>query len=76
LPFPPLGYHPDPGIKPTSLVAPALQEDSLTLSHWGNPFWMFIYFKQNNISQEIEYRSSGKCSCLLLSPILKRFTNM
>ena len=32
LPCPPLGDLPNPGIKPTS---PALQVDSLLLSHWG-----------------------------------------
>ena len=32
LPFPSQGDLPDPGIKPKS---PALQEDSLVLSHWG-----------------------------------------
>jgi len=34
LPFPSLGDLPDPGIKPTS---PALQVDSLPLSHQGSP---------------------------------------
>ena len=33
LPFPSLGYLPDPGIKP---VSPAFQADSLPLSHWGS----------------------------------------
>jgi len=33
LPCPPLGDLPDPGIKPGS---PALQEDSLPLSHLGS----------------------------------------
>ena len=33
LPFPPLGYLPNPGIKPTSL---ALQADSLPLYHLGS----------------------------------------
>ena len=33
LPFPSPGYLPDLGIKPPS---PALQVDSLALSHWGN----------------------------------------
>ena len=28
---------PDTGIKPTSLRSPALQVDSLLLSHWGSP---------------------------------------
>ena len=32
---PPPGDLPDPGIKPMSPVAPALQADSLPLSHWG-----------------------------------------
>ena len=35
LPFPSPAYLPDPGIKP---VTPALQVDSLLLSHWGSPF--------------------------------------
>ena len=34
LPFPPPGELPNPGIKPSS---PALQEESLTLSHLGSP---------------------------------------
>ena len=34
LPRPPPGDLPDPGIKP---VSPALQADSLQLSHWGSP---------------------------------------
>ena len=33
LPFPPPGYLPDPGIKPTLPVSLVLQEDSLPLSH-------------------------------------------
>ena len=37
LPFPPPGCLPDPGMEPTSPVAPALQADSLSLSHWGSP---------------------------------------
>ena len=31
------GDLPYPGIKPTSLAVPALQADSLPLSHWGSP---------------------------------------
>ena len=34
LPFPPPGHLPDPGIKP---VSPALQADSLPLSHQQSP---------------------------------------
>ena len=36
-PFPPPGDLPNPGIEPTSPAAPALQADSLLLSHRGNP---------------------------------------
>ena len=38
LPFPPLGDLPDPGIKPTSPVHPALQADSLLLEPHGQSF--------------------------------------
>ena len=37
LPCPSAGALPDPGIKPTSPASPALQADSLPLSHWGSP---------------------------------------
>ena len=37
LPCPPPWDLPDPGIEPTSLVSPALQADSLPLSHPGEP---------------------------------------
>ena len=40
LPFPSPGDLPDSGIKPTSPVSPALQEDSLPLSHEGLDFYM------------------------------------
>ena len=36
LPFPSPGYLPDPGIEPSSRVAPALQANSLPLSHQGS----------------------------------------
>ena len=32
---------PHPGIEPTSLTTPALQADSLPLSHWGRPLVTF-----------------------------------
>ena len=38
-PCSPLGDLPDPGIKPASPVAPALQTVSLVLRHWGSPAW-------------------------------------
>ena len=34
LPCPPPGHLTDPGFEPTSPMAPALQADSLLLSHW------------------------------------------
>ena len=37
LPCPPSGGFPDPGIKPMSSASPALQVDSLLLSHWISP---------------------------------------
>ena len=37
LPYPPPGDLPDPGIEPESPEAPALQVDSLLLSHQGSP---------------------------------------
>ena len=41
LPFPPPGDLPDPGIKPMSPASPALQADSLPLSHRGSPLvWL------------------------------------
>ena len=38
LPYPPPGDLPHPGIEPRSPVAPALQVDSLLLSHWESPY--------------------------------------
>ena len=37
-PFPPPGDFPNPGIEPSSPEAPALQADSLSLSHKGSPW--------------------------------------
>jgi len=37
LPFRSPGDLPNPGIEPESTVSPALQMDSLLLSHWGSP---------------------------------------
>ena len=36
LPCPPPGDLPNPGIEPTSPVAPTLQADFLPLSYWGS----------------------------------------
>ena len=43
LPFPPPGDLPNPGLKPLSPESPALQADSLPLSHWGSPIMYSIY---------------------------------
>ena len=51
LPCPPLGKLPDPGIEPRSPVAPALQVDSLLLSHQGSQIsYIVLYntFHTNN----------------------------
>ena len=36
--FPTPGDLPNPGTEPVSPASPALQADSLLLSHWGSPF--------------------------------------
>ena len=45
LPYPTPGGRtlPDPGIEPATPVSPALQMDSLPLSHWGSPSYIYIY---------------------------------
>ena len=42
LPSPPLGDLPDPGIKPMSLMSPALTGCSLSLTHLGSPHSLYI----------------------------------
>ena len=58
LPFISPGALPDPGVKPTSPVTPASQEDSYLLSHQGRQiiymFYMYIY----NIYDYILYNPS------------------
>jgi len=43
LPFPSPGDLPDPGIKPVSLMFPALQAQSLLLSHQRSPIRVFVF---------------------------------
>ena len=45
LPCPPPGDLPDPGIEPASPAAPALQADSLPLSHQGSPASILLPLK-------------------------------
>ena len=44
LPCPPPGDLPNPGIEPMYPTSPALQADSLPLSHWGSPYTNYISF--------------------------------
>ena len=46
VPCPPPGDLPDPGIEPASPASPALQVDSLPLSHWGSP--QMLYWQYNH----------------------------
>ena len=45
LPFHPPRDLPNPGIKPASLVSPALKVDSLPLSHWGRSQALIDFIK-------------------------------
>ena len=47
LPFPPPGDRPDPGIEPQSPASPALQADSLPLSHLGSNRYMLPRARAN-----------------------------
>ena len=51
LPCPPPGSLPDPGIEPESPELPALQIDSLPLSHWGSSY-MFIRSDQSSVMSD------------------------
>jgi len=46
LPFAPPEDHLNPGIKTTSPACPALQADSLPLSHWGSPIYSRVFNKK------------------------------
>ena len=52
LPSPPSGHLPNPGIKPTSPAAPALQVDCLPLSHPGSPMTGRLGFKSRHPSSD------------------------
>ena len=66
LPFPSPGDLPDPGIEPVSLASPALQADSLLLSHRGSPIYVFFFrfLFHYRLLQDIEYRSL----CYIVGP--------
>ena len=44
LPYPPLGDLPDPGIKPVSLMSPALAGGFLALAPPGKLIYIYTYF--------------------------------
>ena len=61
LPFPSLGDLPNPGIEPRS---PALQADSLPLSHQGSPAWRLTLFQNlslHKMSTRKGTRIAGPC---------------
>ena len=76
LPFPSPEDLPNPGIKPASLEAPALQTDSLPLSHQGSPWLMrHIIQTQSMTTALMPILLLGEnlrvsLSCLPLSPPL------
>ena len=57
LPFPPSGDLPKLGIEPVSLAAPAMQVDSLPLSHWRSPRPAVML--QNSFGQKMQKNNSG-----------------
>ena len=59
LPFLPLGDHPNPGNKLKSPAFPALQADSLLLSHWGSQNNVLIEHYSNTQLLNIHH-SQGK----------------
>ena len=59
LPYPPPGNLPHPGIETASPAAPALQADSLPLSHQTSPnklykYFYFIFFTQMVLTLPME----------------------
>ena len=76
MPFLPPGDLPDPGIKPTSPVSPALQVDSLLLSHSGSPIHskglaLFHYLTSASPTLLVRIKEK-KCECLwtLWKPVI------
>ena len=56
LPFPSPGHRPDPGMEPAS---PALQADSLPLSHWGSLWWYLGQSRFLPASKLLAYLDTG-----------------
>ena len=53
LPGPPPGDLANPGIEPASPETPALQADSLRLSHWGSS--KYVLLSERSQSEKIVY---------------------
>ena len=53
LPCPPPGDLANPGIEPASPVTPALQADSLLMSHWGSS--NYVLLSERSQSEETVY---------------------
>ena len=67
----PPGDLPDPGIEAVSPASPALQEDSLPLSHRGSPEFPVVGFKKfNTLTQRL---TSGTKHMSPYSPLLSSF---
>ena len=60
LPFSYPGDLPNPGIKPTSSMSPALQADSLPLNYLGSPIIQTEKNKHCKLSLYLESRKKGK----------------
>ena len=63
--FPSTGDLPDPGVKPVSPAAPALQAEPLPLSHQESPLWCMLQFNcyKGNDSKNLP------CWCLKCLPL-------
>ena len=59
LPCPPPGGLPDLEIEPESPVAPALQMDSLLLSHQGNPYSFLLHINHTFYARAINNSSKS-----------------
>ena len=64
LPFSPPGDLPDPGIEPESLASPALQVDSLLLSHQAGPY---------SLGEDVKFRKTCCKLCHVSHPSSQSF---
>ena len=65
-----LGNLPDPGIKLASPISPALQVDSLPLSHWRSPSILLLMNIQRNMSQNFMHPVLTASLCGLIREFL------